>query len=68
MYVFFVFGKSGLMESCSSSEDLSEYKISWSYVDWCKFCMYFRSLNICHFEMVASKALKIMASRPPSMA
>jgi hypothetical protein len=32
MFVFFVFDKNGLIKSCSSFEDLSVYKISWSHV------------------------------------
>jgi hypothetical protein len=39
MFVFFVFDKNGLINSCSSFEDLSVHKISWSHVDWCKFCI-----------------------------
>jgi hypothetical protein len=34
MFVFFVFDKNGPIKSCSSFEDLSVYKISWSHVDW----------------------------------
>jgi hypothetical protein len=33
MFVLFVFDKNGLIKSCSSFEDLSVYKISWSHVD-----------------------------------
>jgi hypothetical protein len=68
MFVFFVFRKSGLIKSCSSSEDPSEYKFSWSYVDWHKFFIHLRSLNIHHFGMVTAIALKIMAARSLSMA
>jgi hypothetical protein len=57
MFQFFVFHKSGLIQSCSSSGDLPEY-ISWSYVDWCKFYIHLRSLNVRHFKMVATTALK----------
>jgi hypothetical protein len=57
-----------LIKSCSSSEGVSEYKISWGYVDWCKFCIHLRRLKVCHFGMVAAAALEIMASRSPSMA
>jgi hypothetical protein len=39
MFVFFVFRKNDFIKSCLSSEDLSEYNISWSYVELCKFCM-----------------------------
>jgi hypothetical protein len=49
MFVFFVFDKNGLIKSCSSFEDLSVYKILWSYVEWCKFCIHLRSLNVRHF-------------------
>jgi hypothetical protein len=52
MFVFFVFDKNCLIKSCSSFEVLSVYKISWSHVDWCKFCIHLRSLNVRHFEMV----------------
>jgi hypothetical protein len=52
MFVFFVFDKNGLIKSCSSFEDLSVYKISWSHVDWCKFCFHLRSSNVRHFVMV----------------
>jgi hypothetical protein len=31
MFVFLFSRKSGLFNSCSSSEDLSEHNISWSY-------------------------------------
>jgi hypothetical protein len=33
MFVFFVFDKNGLIKSCSSFEDMSVYKSSWSHVD-----------------------------------
>jgi hypothetical protein len=68
MFVFFVFDKNGLIKSCSSSEDLSVHKISWSHVDWCKFCIQLRSLNVRHFGMVEGTGLKSTASRSPSMA
>jgi hypothetical protein len=67
MFVFFVFDKNGLIKSCSSFEDVSEYKISWSHVDWCKFCIHLRSLNVRHFEMVEGTRLKSTASRLPSI-
>jgi hypothetical protein len=68
IFPFFVFRKSGLIKSCSSPEDLSEYKMSWSYVEWCKFYIHLKSLNVRHFGMVAATTLQIMASRSPSMA
>jgi hypothetical protein len=68
MIVFFVFRKNDLIKSCSSSEDLYEYKISWSYANWYKFCIHLKSLNVRHFGMVAATALKTMASRSPSTA
>jgi hypothetical protein len=59
MFVFFVFDKNGLIKrSCSSFEDLSVYKISWSHVGWCKFCIHLRSLNVHHFGMVKGTGLK----------
>jgi hypothetical protein len=42
MFLFVVFRKNGLIKSCSSSENLSEYKISWPYVNWCKFCIHLK--------------------------
>jgi hypothetical protein len=60
MFVFFVFDKNGLIKNCSSFEDLSVYKISWSHVDWCKFCIHLRSLNVHHFGMVEGTVLKSM--------
>jgi hypothetical protein len=63
MFVFSVSDKNGLIKSCPSFEDLSVYKISWSYVDWCKFCVHLRSLNVRHLGMVEGTELKSTASR-----
>jgi hypothetical protein len=41
-----VFLKSPLNKSCPSFDDLSAYKISCPNVDWFKFCIYLRSLNV----------------------
>jgi hypothetical protein len=49
MFVSFAFDKKCLIKSCSSFEYLSVYRISWSHVDWCKFCIHLRSLNVRHF-------------------
>jgi hypothetical protein len=68
MFVFFVFDKNGLIKSCSSFDDLSVYKISWSHVDWWKFCIHLRSLNVRHFRMVEGTGLKSTESRSLSMA
>jgi hypothetical protein len=68
MFVFFVLDKNGLIKSCSSYEDLSVFKIAWSHVDWCKFFIHLRSLNVRHFGMLQGTGLISMASRPPSMA
>jgi hypothetical protein len=46
MLVFLVFHKSSITRSCFSFEDLSAYKISWSHVDWCKFCIHLSSFKI----------------------
>jgi hypothetical protein len=67
MFVFFVFDKNGLIKSCLSFEDLSVYKNSCYHVDWCKFCIHLRSLNVRHFGMVEGTGLKSTASRSPSM-
>jgi hypothetical protein len=66
MFVFFVFDKNGLIKSYSSFEDLSVYKILWSHVEWCKFCIHLRSLNVRHFGMVEGLGLK--STRSPSIA
>jgi hypothetical protein len=68
MFVFFVFDKNGFIKSCSSFEDLSVYKISLSHIDWCKFCIHLRSLNVCYFGMVEGKGLKSTVLRSLSMA
>jgi hypothetical protein len=68
MFIFFVFRKNGLMKSCSSSEDLSEYEILWPYVEWWKSCIHLRCLNVRHFGMIAATELKIMSPRSSSMA
>jgi hypothetical protein len=62
MFVFFVCDKNGLVKSCSSFEYLSVYKIAWSHVDWYKFCIHLRSLNVRHFGMVEGTGLKSTAS------
>jgi hypothetical protein len=66
--IFGFFKKSGLIKTCSSSEDQSIYKTAWSHVDWCKFCIHLRSLNVHHIEIVKYRELKIMEPRSPSMA
>jgi hypothetical protein len=68
MFVIFVFDKNGLIKNYSFFEDLSVYKISWSLVDWCKFCIHLRSLNVRHFGMDEGTGLKSTASKSPSMA
>jgi hypothetical protein len=67
MFVIFIFDKNGLIKSYLSFEDLSVYKISCSHIDWCKFCIHLRSLNVRHFGMVEGTGLKSMASRSPSV-
>jgi hypothetical protein len=59
MFAFFIFDKDVFIKSCSSFEDLSVYKISWSHVDWCKFCIHLRSLNVHHFGMAEGTGLKV---------
>jgi hypothetical protein len=68
MIVFFVFDKNNIIKSCSFFEDLSVYKISRYHVDWCKFCIHLRSLNVRHFGMVEDTGLKSTASKSSSMA
>jgi hypothetical protein len=59
---FSYFHKNGFIKSCSSSEHLTEYSISWFFVDWCNFCIHLKSQNVRHFGMFAA-----MASKSPSM-
>jgi hypothetical protein len=68
MFVFLVFQKIGCINICLSFQDLSAYKISWSHIEKFKFFIHLRSLNVCHLGMVEAVGLKIVASRPPSMA
>jgi hypothetical protein len=68
MFVFSVFDKNCHIKNCSSFKDLPVCKISWSQVDWCKFCIHLRSLNVHHFGMVEGTGLKSTASRSPSKA
>jgi hypothetical protein len=68
MFIFVVFHKTGLVESCSSFEDLSAYKMSLTPADWFNFCIRLRSLNVRHFGTIKATGLKIMASRWSSMA
>jgi hypothetical protein len=63
----YFFLKNSLSRGCSSFEDMSANKMSWSHVDWCKFCIHLRSLNIRHFGLFEATGLKIMALRSPSM-
>jgi hypothetical protein len=68
MFVFFVSDKNDFIKSCSSFEDVSVYKISWNHVEWCKFCIHLRSLNVRHLGILEGTGLKSTASRSPSMA
>jgi hypothetical protein len=67
MFLFLVFQKNGLNRNSLFFEDLSEHKMSWPHIDWFKFCIHPRSLNV-HFGMVEDTGLKSTASRSPSMA
>jgi hypothetical protein len=49
----FVFFSNCLIKSCSSFEDVSAYKVSWSHVDWSRFLTNIRSLNAYHFGMTS---------------
>jgi len=57
--IFWFFIKMVLLKSCLSFEEPSVYKMSWSNVDWWKFCIHLRSLNVRHFRMVEATGLKI---------
>jgi hypothetical protein len=66
MFVVWVLHKNSLIKSCSSSEDLSAYKMSWSYIYWCKFLIHLISMNVRHFGLVKATGLNVMALRSPS--
>jgi hypothetical protein len=66
-FIFFTFHENGLHKCCSSFEDVSVYNISWSFVDWFKFYIHLRSLNVNQFGMVEAVGLNNV-SRSPSMA
>jgi hypothetical protein len=59
MSVFLVFNKYGLIKSYVSFEDVSEHKISWSHVAWCKFCIHRKSSNFGCFGVVEGAGLKV---------
>jgi hypothetical protein len=60
MFPFFVFSrKSCLIKFFLSSEDLSEYKISWSYFNLYNYYIHLKSLNVRHFGMDAATILKL---------
>jgi hypothetical protein len=65
---FVAFHKNGYFESCSSFEDLPEYKMSCSHAEWCKCCIHRKSVNVRHFGMVQDAGLRSMASRSSSVA
>jgi hypothetical protein len=52
-------GPNSAVISCAASEDLSAYKISWSYIDWRKFCIHLMSLNVHHFGMIKNYYVKV---------
>jgi hypothetical protein len=52
MFVSLDLRKSGLIKSCSPSENLSKYKTSLHYFDWWQFLIHLRSLDVSHFGVV----------------
>jgi hypothetical protein len=65
MSVFLALHMNGKIKICSAFEDLSAYKMSLSHVDWCKFCIHLRSLNVRHFRMFQATGLRSVVSRSP---
>jgi hypothetical protein len=61
MFIFLVYRKSSIIKSCSSSEDLSSYNVSWSHADWWKLCIHLTSMNGHHFGRVEATWLTNMA-------
>jgi hypothetical protein len=59
MFIFFALQKSGLIKS-SSFEAISAFIISSSHVDWCNFCIHFRSLKIPLSQHSKAPSKKIM--------
>jgi hypothetical protein len=58
IFVSFVCHKNYVDKIYSPFEDLSAYKISWSHIDCCKFCIHLRCLNVRHSEMVEATGLE----------
>jgi hypothetical protein len=54
-----------MFSSFSSFGGLSACKISRSHIDWWKFFIHLRNLNISYFGMAETTELKIKASRLP---
>jgi hypothetical protein len=59
MFAFLGFHKNDINKCYLSFAALSAYKIPWSHIDSCKFCIYLRSSNVRHFEIVGAMRLKL---------
>jgi hypothetical protein len=57
--VFLDFHNNGLIKCRSVVEGLSDYKILWSNVDWCKFCIHHRNLNSPQLEWFKVRDYKV---------
>jgi hypothetical protein len=64
-FIFLGFHENGFIKSCPLLEFLPAYKLPWTHVDWCKFCIDPRYPNISHFVMIEATRLKSMAARSP---
>jgi hypothetical protein len=54
------FSKGGFIKSSSFSKDLSAYKIVWSHVEWCKFCIKLSGLKIPQLPYLKGPLQKII--------
>jgi hypothetical protein len=41
--------------------------MSWSHVDWCKFCIHVRSLNVRHFGMIKNYGVEVTSNAMTSV-
>jgi len=59
MFLFLFFAKVASLKVIDSFDNISDYRISQSNVDRCKFFIHLRRSNVLHFGMVYFMVLKI---------
>jgi hypothetical protein len=68
IFMFLGFHKNGRIKSCSSFEDVSAHKISWSHVELFKFYIHLRSSDNFRFGMVEDTRIKKCGQNSSSVA